>query len=556
MTHAQEESAQDPEKMPHLCDEATIQLEPSQDLQGTYRILIKNDSMKMPILGIGLQKKKFIQSSVLVLCVLVLLLYMVFTFKMSFVARAPKMCEKVNGDEIIGTLRDFAKILDKNLQHLKGTQSIAEETRTFFNSESKIRRHLSDRDYRIRNFSYSNILDYVPEISVKHISCPKLFKGEKGEQLKAIEYMQDHPKMPIPDRDYVSMTMNCEDFRKKRGYITHPMSKEEEEFPLAYSILMYKQAEQVERLLRVIYRPQNYYCIHVDKKSSQDTHDAMKAIASCFDNVFIASRSIDVWWGWFSVLEADLVCMQNLWQYKKWKYFINLTGQELPLKTNGDLVKILKTYAGANDIDGTVKQRSKIRTSVFHFGMWPTPIWKPPTSINVTLTKGAVHITASRAFVDYVLHNATAKLFLDWVKNTGIPDETFFTSLHHSPQLGVPGAFKGEPEPDPVNHAYLTRFKNWGYWPYDYPCAGKRVRWICIFSTGDLPLLASRYELFANKFHMDYEPLTYECMEELLFTKTREEYSKKRTFNTTFYSQLPFVKNSYQVPENYSASAS
>jgi hypothetical protein len=115
--------------------------------------------------------------------------------------------------------------------------------------------------------------------------------------------------------------------------------------------------------------------------------------------------------------------------------------------------------------------------------------------------------------------------------------------------------FPGEPEPDPVNHAYLTRFKNWGYWPYDYPCAGKRVRWICIFSTGDLPLLASRYELFANKFHMDYEPLTYDCMEELLFTKTREEYSNKRTFNTTFYFELPFVLNSYQVPDNYSASA-
>ena len=62
----------------------------------------------------------------------------------------------------------------------------------------------------------------------------------------------------------------------------------------------------------------------------------------------------------------------------------------------------------------------------------------------VTLTKGSVHIAASRAFVDYVLHDERALKFRDWVKDTGVPDETFFSSLNHSPQLGVPGAYKGK----------------------------------------------------------------------------------------------------------------
>jgi hypothetical protein len=38
-------------------------------------------------------------------------------------------------------------------------------------------------------------------------------------------------------------------------------------------------------------------------------------------------------------------------KYKKWKYFINLTGQEFPLKTNQEIVKILKSYKGANDVN-------------------------------------------------------------------------------------------------------------------------------------------------------------------------------------------------------------
>lgn len=45
--------------------------------------------------------------------------------------------------------------------------------------------------------------------------------------------------------------------------------------------------------------------------------------------------------------------MQALWRMRsKWKYLINLTGQEFPLKTNKELVKILTAYKGANDILG------------------------------------------------------------------------------------------------------------------------------------------------------------------------------------------------------------
>ena len=66
----------------------------------------------------------------------------------------------------------------------------------------------------------------------------------------------------------------------------------------------------------------------------------------------MASQTIAVHWGWFSVVEPDLVCMEDLSQKSAtWKYFINLTGQEYPLKTNLELVRILKAYDGANMIN-------------------------------------------------------------------------------------------------------------------------------------------------------------------------------------------------------------
>ena len=37
-----------------------------------------------------------------------------------------------------------------------------------------------------------------------------------------------------------------------------------------------------------------------------------------------------------------------------WKYYINLASQSFPLKTNAELVKILKTYNGSNDIESSM----------------------------------------------------------------------------------------------------------------------------------------------------------------------------------------------------------
>jgi beta-1,3-galactosyl-O-glycosyl-glycoprotein beta-1,6-N-acetylglucosaminyltransferase len=68
---------------------------------------------------------------------------------------------------------------------------------------------------------------------------------------------------------------------------------------------------------------------------------------------------------------------------------------------------------------------------------------------------------------------------------------------------------------------------------------------VCIFSVGDLALLASRPELFANKFYLDYEPLALDCMEQLHFGRLENELSGAK-FDTSFYESQSFVKNRFQ----------
>ena len=111
-----------------------------------------------------------------------------------------------------------------------------------------------------------------------------------------------------------------------------------------------------ERLLRAIYRPQNYYCIHVDLTADPMVYSAVEAVAACFDNVMLASYRLDVQWSSYTVLEPDLICMEQLWKYKDWFYFINLTGEEFPLRTNLELVRIFKILDGANAVAAQTRQ--------------------------------------------------------------------------------------------------------------------------------------------------------------------------------------------------------
>ena len=68
-------------------------------------------------------------------------------------------------------------------------------------------------------------------------------------------------------------------------------------------------------------------------------------------------------------------------------------------------------------------------------------------------------------------------------------------------------------------------------------------RAICVFGVGDLPMMSTRKEIFANKFHYDFERAAYECMEERHFAKTLQQTKHGLNFDTTFYEQLDAVQS-------------
>ncbi|KAA0199051.1 putative glycosyltransferase 14 family member [Fasciolopsis buskii] len=118
---------------------------------------------------------------------------------------------------------------------------------------------------------------------------------------------------------------------------------------------VHRDADQIARLLRMLYREQNSYCIHVDKKASRDFHAAIVKVAQCFgENVHVIplGKRVRVTWAYYSLLKAVLMCAEKLLLVNtNWRYLINLSGQEMPLRTNWEFVTLLKALNGSNMVE-------------------------------------------------------------------------------------------------------------------------------------------------------------------------------------------------------------
>ncbi|CAF4248711.1 unnamed protein product [Rotaria sp. Silwood2] len=378
------------------------------------------------------------------------------------------------------------------------------------------------------------------------VSCQKLYENDYDEFKHALALLSDLKDLPsISDQKYNITKEQCSIYRSER--FNQKFHNEDtninRQFPLAFSILMYENVEQFERLLRLIYRPQNFYCVHVDNDAPANVLQAVKSIVQCFDNVILASKQEKVLYATFSRLQADLNCMYDLIRYPSWRYLLNIANTELPLKTNSELVKILSIYRGYNDIEGRWKSKNKDRTE-YVWQIIDTPEGdnkqvpqlrrtnekKTPPPGNVEIVKGSAYGAFSRAFIEFVQTSPIAKELLDWSRDAYSPDEHYWATLNYNTHLHTPGGYKAKT--DPTN--WTARFVNWG----EQNCYGRIIRGICVFGIIDLPILLNRHELFANKFHLNADPIAYQCLEELILNKSKLDLPLN---DAIYYRQMPFL---------------
>ncbi|XP_004713895.1 beta-1,3-galactosyl-O-glycosyl-glycoprotein beta-1,6-N-acetylglucosaminyltransferase [Echinops telfairi] len=385
-------------------------------------------------------------------------------------------------------------------------------------------------------------LQLTDENPSDHINCTKVLQGDADEAQRArLEMLtvafRKRPRLTT--FDYIRMTRDCASFIKRRKYLVEHLSQEEAAFPIAYSIVVHHKIEMFDRLLRAIYTPQNVYCVHVDRKSEESFLAAVSGIASCFGNVFVASKLENVVYASWSRVQADLNCMKDLYGMgADWKYLINLCGMDFPIKTNLEIVQKLRSLRGQNSLEtepmpANKEERWKKHYEVVDGTLTKTGLDKARPPLKTPMFSGSAYFVVRRDYVGYVLENENIRKFMEWAQDTYSPDEYLWATVQRISD--VPGALPSNRKYDMSDMHAIARFVKWHYFEGDVaqgapypPCSGVHVRSVCVFGAGDLNWMLRQHHLFANKFDTDVDFFAVQCLDEHLRQKALEPLRRFR----------------------------
>ena len=205
---------------------------------------------------------------------------------------------------------------------------------------------------------------------------------------------------------------------------------------IAYLILVHRYPNQFKRLFRAIYHSANYYLVHVDKRSGVGLQTEIQDFLSGFPNTSLL-KSENTLWGGYSLVDAELRGIKELLKVGlKWEFFINLSAQDFPLKSQGHIQYFLNRNIGKDFIKVVNQSKfrpdtlSRVQNYTIEFGnrILRIPI-KRPYLRGVTPYIGNQWMILSRKFCEFVCYNPEVERFKRFYRHTFIPDEGFFQSV-------------------------------------------------------------------------------------------------------------------------------
>jgi hypothetical protein len=234
---------------------------------------------------------------------------------------------------------------------------------------------------------------------------------------------------------------------------------------LAYLILAHKNARQTARLFHAVYRPEHIILLHFDRRSDASLHALGQTLASRYPNVVVLpSRS--VLWGGYEMAAVQLEAMRlALQRSSDWHHFINLSGQDFPIKSANELETFLRENPTANYVswfDPVFKPLwGNARDRLDHYYLeWPwlnRILWWPWIGRRLRQLfrwedhlphipfyrrawpdfryyGGSNHVVLSHAGCEYLTQAPEARRITTWLKHSAHANEIIFqTVLLNSP---------------------------------------------------------------------------------------------------------------------------
>lgn len=114
----------------------------------------------------------------------------------------------------------------------------------------------------------------------------------------------------------------------------------------AYLILCHNDFEQLRLLIESLDDVRNDIFVHVDKKADCD----LESFHVYKANLFFIKRRLDCRWGDFSLVEAELMLMEEAFHRNKYSYYHILSGSDLPVKSQDYIHRWCEEYPGVEYI--------------------------------------------------------------------------------------------------------------------------------------------------------------------------------------------------------------
>uniref|UniRef100_A0A0N4ZH91 Beta-1,6-N-acetylglucosaminyltransferase n=1 Tax=Parastrongyloides trichosuri TaxID=131310 RepID=A0A0N4ZH91_PARTI len=259
-----------------------------------------------------------------------------------------------------------------------------------------------------------------------------------------------------------------------------------------------------------------------------------------------------------NVILSSEACYKILRNYK-WKYIFFLANHDFPLKTNSELVKILKTFEDTPDFHSIVPPRVSRVNEKLDWTFRGLNLFKYNKLLkskilrkNITLAKGYSTITISRKTIDYIYNNFNLKIyqsyFLDDNHKYG-NDELYWQTLFSNYEvLKIPGTIPSHCINTTESYKSFTRYTHWNFKHKDKKiCLSNNARrhGICLLGVEYLNTFEDLVHLFANKMMEWFDLSAIDCWSERLFN---------RTYNQKLYKKLDLLpyKNKIQIRfQNY-----
>lgn len=107
--------------------------------------------------------------------------------------------------------------------------------------------------------------------------------------------------------------------------------------PLAFLLLAHKNARQIERLFHAVHRPEDVVVLHFDRRAEPALHRLGRDLVRQHRNVILL-RPRTILWGGYKMAAIQMEAMAAALRTNDcWHHFINLTGQDFPIKRIDEL---------------------------------------------------------------------------------------------------------------------------------------------------------------------------------------------------------------------------